>query len=215
MNSLCSYCQEVRNFKVIDISSKDLRNIIIKEDWDNDRVYLINEYKGTADTIKINEAAEIDTVKVILDKFLEVVYRVRGGSGEHIRSTKVFCVSKGLLKESLSLLTVSKSYSSNGNLQESYLVKIKLSYKNGSYYADLTESRRTLSKKVIKKNYHLQFGLIDMVFFSKKVRDNSATICNEKNKGIKEYYSISLHTSSYINYNNTWYQRGQRCYIKI
>lgn len=73
---LSGYSQKTIMQNVEDMTDRQVKNIEVKEDWENEKIYLIN----AVDTLAIDEAVEVDTVRVSLGKFLEFVYRLRGGS---------------------------------------------------------------------------------------------------------------------------------------
>jgi hypothetical protein len=210
---LSNYYQDLRSAKVIDIMTNKNKTIIIKEDWEKEVIYLINS-SIKPDTLVIEGAIELDTIKIRLNQFLEIIYRVRGGSGEHLRFTKVFCVNNDKLKESLSLLTSHKSYSSKGVIQEDYSVKVNLSYRDGKFIANLSEKAKSHNRPV-KTNYSLHFEKEKQIFFSQRHNDDVVSLCDGPIKGVKGFYSISLLKESYIYYQNSWYHLGAECYIKI
>src|SRR5690349_10688627 len=82
--------QESNDLKVLDFLGKNYIAINIREDWKNQKIYLVSA-EERRDTIIINEAVEIDTLAIQLNRFLIVEYKIRGGAGEHLRATKVFC----------------------------------------------------------------------------------------------------------------------------
>lgn len=212
-NILSCFCQQIKTVKIKDISTKLYSSFLIEENWNRETIYLINKSTQKLDTVKISNAVEIDTIKINIDRFIEIVYRTRGGSGEHMHFTKIFCVNNGVLKESLSLLSFYKSYSTRGNLEESNTVNVVVGRKNDTYYAELFEEKRGKTN-MLKKKFHLQFADDYQIFFSKICNDSRANICNMLKENIK-YYTIALMGESYLYYKNKWFQLGNKCYIAM
>ncbi len=212
--SFPAYSREIKPVKLMDLSNKEYKSIWVKENPANDRIYLINKSRETSDTIEIAKAAEVDTVKVSLGRFVEVVCRVRVGSGEHLRVTKVFCVDDNRLKESLSAVTFHESYSPEGILQEKYSVRIRLNYKNGIYSADLLESF-PVRKNVIRRRVNLSFDSGKLIFFSGKHKRHVIVCDSDEKQQITEYYEVSLLKESYVYSHGVWYQRESECYRRM
>jgi hypothetical protein len=206
---LSGYSQKTISRNVEDMTDRQVKNIEVKEDWKNEKIYLIK----AVDTLTIDEAVEVDTVKVSLGKFLEVVYRVRGGSGEHLRVTKVVCVNNNHFGQSLSLETLNEEYSAKGTLKKRYSLDVNIFFNKGTYIARLTETIKTVNGG--KKIYPLHFDPEFRVFCSSRVKDRALAICDDKTMGTKVYHKVNLSRLVYVYYQNCWYQKGADCYIKM
>lgn len=209
------YCQIDKKIMLLDFSKKEWKEVNIKEDWANQKVYLISYNKNTTDSIEVNNVAEIETTIVFFDRFLKIEYRCNGGSGVHLKRSKIFCLKNGHIYESLSLLTHQESYSSDGAMQEKYWVNILPTFTKSKYCALLTENMKDKKSNLLMKNYTIQFDQEDMIFFSKKNKSKSIFFCPSQLQRKVAYYLISLKKETYINFEGIWYQKGLKCYKKM
>ncbi len=210
-----SYGQIDKKMKLLDFSNGGWQEIQIKEDWANQKAYLINSNKNATDSLEVNDVAEIDTVIVLLDRFMKVDYRCSGGSGVHLRLSKLFCINDNHIFEPLSLLTKQESYSPDGELQEKYWVNILLKFAKNKYSAILVENEQDKNGNVLKKDYNVLFDQEEMIFFSQRKRSSNISFCSLQPQRKIVYYLISLKKETYINYEGIWYKKGAKCYKRI
>ncbi len=205
------YSQLDSNFVIFDFNNvKQVLNI--KEAWSKDQCILsIKSIKP--DTLKVNGVAEIINKQILFRKFLQIEFRIRGGSGIHLRVTKLFSIKNDKIYQTLSLLTTYEYTSINKNDNENYSVKFTLFHDNIAYKIGLIESAGNLDR--IKKKWSKQFALFfdsqNMVFYNKKISESKVKLCNSMldKTGL---YAIELKSEKYINLNNTWYRMRQDCY---
>jgi hypothetical protein len=201
--------------KVLDFMNRERQEIRIKEDWANKKVYLINSNKNAIDSLEVNDVAEIDTAIVLFDSFIIIEYRCNGGSGVHLRLSKLFCINNGHIYEPLSLLTQQESYSSDGELQEKYWVDIHLKFAKNKYRAILIENEKNNNGDVFKKDHKILFDQKEMIFFSQRKRSSNISFCSLQPHRKVAYYQISLKKENYINYEGIWYKKGAKCYKRM
>ena len=210
-----SFGQIDKKVKLLDFSNSKLQEIRIKEDWANHKAYLISSNKNVTDSLEVNNVVEIDTVIVLFDRFMKVDYRCSGGSGVHLRLSKLFCINSNHIYEPLSLLTKQESYSPDGKLQEKYWVDIMLKFAKNKYSVVLTENEQDKSRNVLRKDYNVLFDQTDMVFSSGKRKSSNISFCQLQPQREIAYHLISLKKETYINYEGIWYQKGVKCYKKM
>jgi hypothetical protein len=210
-----SYGQIDKKMKLLDFSNREWQEIRIKEDWANQKAYLISSNKNATDSLEVNDVAEIDTAIVLFDSFIRIGYRCNGGSGVHLRLSKVFCINNGHICEPLSLLTQQESYSSDGELQEKYWVDILFKFAKNKYSAILTENEQDKNGNVLKKDYNVLLDQEDMIFFSQRERSSNISFCSLQPQRKVAYYLISLKKETYINYEGIWYKKGAKCYKRM
>lgn len=210
-----SFGQVDTTMKLLDFSNKERREIRIKEDWANQKIFLISFNNNSSDSLEVNDVAEIDTVISLLSSFIRIDFRYNGGSGVHLRVSKLFCLNKGQIYESLSLLTRQESYSSDGVLQEKYWVDIQLSFSKRKIIAILTENEQDKNGNVWKKDSEVLLHHKDLIFFSKRKMPTNLSFCKSMPQRKVAYYLLSLKKETYINYEGFWYIEGAKCYIRI
>lgn len=210
-----SYGQINKEIKLMDFSSTIWQEVQIQEDWANHKTFLIGSFINGIDSFEVNNVVEIDTIYVLQDKFLRIDFRGRGGSGVHIRLTKLFCVNNNQFYEPLSLLTRQKSYSSDGILEENYWIDILFKFSKNKYYLLLDENEQSTDHKIINNHYDLLFDQKEMIFYSQKKKSTQVIFCSMKPQRAITFYRISLLRETYINYNGIWYQKGVKCYERM
>jgi hypothetical protein len=210
-----SYGQIDKKMKLLDFSNSEWQEIRIKEDWANQRAYLISTNKNTTDSLEVCDMTEIDTVIVLFNRFLRIDYKCSGGSGVHLRRSKLFCINSGHVYEPISLLIKHESYSPDGELQEKYWVDILLKFAKNKYSAILTENEQDNKGYISKKDYNVLFDQESLVFFSQKKKLFNISFCPLQPQRKIAYHLIALKKATYINYDGIWYQKGAKCYIKM
>jgi len=212
-----SFSQTERNIELLDFASNRSVGVNVREDLASQNIVLTNREHNVFDTIKICDVQEIDTMYIVLNRFLIISYRFNGGTGEHLRHTKIFTVKNAALIESLSLLTRHQSFSSDGILQRGYSVSFTINKFKNDYYISLIEEERKSQKSIFNKLFKLSLNMDFMVFYSSIVERNK-TICIDENsiKANNNSFRVCLKKESYIFYRKGWYQQGRKgCFYRI
>jgi hypothetical protein len=210
-----SYGQINIDISLMDFSSTILHKLQIKEDWVNQQTFLILSFIDGIDTLEVKNVVEIDTFYVLQDRFLRIDFRGRGGSGVHVRFSKLFCVDKYQIYESLSLLTKQKSYATDGALKQYYWIDILLKFSKNKYSLIVYENEQGEDQSFINNRYNLLFDKKGMIFYSNKKKSSQINFCSLKPPATITFYLIALLKETYINYNGIWYQKGVRCYERM
>lgn len=217
---LCSsalFCQIERNIELFDFSNNKSLSVNLKEDWGSQNVILTSQVDDIFDTIKICNVQEIDSIFVDLKKFLIISYRLNGGSGEHLRNTKFFTIKEGILFESLTLLTIHNSFSSDGIQQKGYNVTFTIKKSNNNYCIYLIEEEKRGQKSIFSKEIKLLLNIKSMIFYSTIVK-RYKTICIDEKfiKANNDIFRVDLRKEFYVFYRNGWYQQGRKgCFYRI
>lgn len=210
------YSQTNKNITLLSFINNKTENVNIQEDWANQKTTLTTRYHGAFYKLEINNVQQIDTIYVLLKRFLIVNYTVRGGSGEHLRYTRFFILKNGILSESLSLLTNQKSYSPTGTLMYGYKVAFSIVKYDNQYLISLKEKWRN-RKSISDKQCKLLLDLKSMVFYSSVIkRGQSICIDSKTFKADNNIFKVSLGQESYVYYGKNWYEQGQNgCFYKF
>ncbi len=169
-----------RSYSLRDFSDGSVCSVTIKEDVVNEIITLST---GTS-SLKILAALDIETIVVHSEAFLEVKFRVKGGSGTKARRSVVICVSNGAIYKSLDVSStfvsrLSKTYNSRADSlklfdeQQHYYVKIEITRTpDGDYKCILDESIDIRSKYSPSDNlfqkqaYELHFDSHGFYFYN-------------------------------------------------
>jgi len=212
--------QEIsREIELLDFKSNLSKIIKIKEDWANSCTYIIN--MASFDSIKITNVTEIDSISIISHKFLKIIFRIRSGSGGHIRMTKIFSISSDLIYESLTLFTCRNEYLLTENKSEKYKIEINLSNVGHAFQIILKEEKRIYFKNIYQKAkswskvYILNFNEENMLFYDTIVVNCQIIICDYFKMISDNYFKLNLKNDLYINYKGIWYVKNKSCYSKI
>lgn len=163
-DSIEVFSQTERNIELLDFASNRSVGVNVREDLASQNIVLTNREHNVFETIKICDVQEIDTMYIVLNRFLIISYRFNGGTGEHLRHTKIFTVKNAALIESLSLLTRHQSFSSDGILQRGYSVSFTINKFKNDYYISLIEEERKSEKSIFSKLFKLSLNMDFMVF---------------------------------------------------
>lgn len=134
-------------------------------------------------SLTIFEVRGIDTAIVHADSFLEVKFRVRGGTGVKVRKTILLCVVKDRLYKTLDITSevssrLDKVYDKRADSlklfdeREDHLVLLSVKKRGGSYVANLDESYEKVSKydpsqnESYAKNYELIWEPAQNIFYN-------------------------------------------------
>lgn len=184
------------------------------------------------DTLFLNEyIGKIESVQVLKEHFLQIVYDVRGGSGVNLRNTAVLSVSKGKINPSLLIDSYAYSISPDKNntslldREGFYSIKLNMKGENKANYKLLAAILdKQTSKSDLKENYvhnsqiALSFDTSRHIFYNKHVKLSKAiSICNPKNFNteinplhVDEIVPVmDLGKNAVYNYiNGEWYHQG-------
>ncbi len=208
-----SFCQEGKEIKVLDFLTNKHSTINIKEDSQKTLIF-VESHSNRVNLKEVKDVTGIDSITVKGGRFLKIVFRIRGGAGEHLRLTKVFCISGGNLIESLSLSSSEISYLPSGGLDEKYVVDVDILYEKGKFIAYLNELYINRNVISLNKKKRLQLDSNKAIFYSQRVKDTAIKILGIKRQ-IKEYYAVFLSRNKYIYHENSWYQKGKNSYMRM
>jgi len=198
------------NIAILDFNNvKQVLNV--KEIWSEEACIL--SLKGSeGDILKVSGVSEIINKQVLADKFLKIEFRIRGGTGIHLRITKLFSVKKNRIYQVLSLLTQYQYQSLGGNENENYGVKFSLLH-NRALKIILTESGENLEgiKQKWSKQFTLSFDSLNMVFYNKIKYSTQVKTCDSIQKK-SNIYAVELKNEKYFSLSNRWFQLVENCY---
>lgn len=205
------FSQTERIIELLDFDSNKPVGVNVKEECPSQTIVLTNRGHHILDTIKICNAKEIDTLYIALKRFLAISYRSYGGSGEHLRYTKIFVIKNATLYEGLTLLTRHESFSPDGILQRGYSVSFTINKLKNDYFISLIEEEKKWQKAIFRKQFKLSLNLDFMAFSSSMVGQNNAIRIDEKSvKSNNDILRVRLRKESYIFYRKGWYQQSRK-----
>jgi hypothetical protein len=206
--------------------------VAIKQDFANEvATFRLQNY-----TLDILGVQDIKGIELHASAFLEVQFRIRGGSGVRVRRTVLLCVSEGRIHRSLDVLSevtsrLNKVYNKMADSlklfdeKEDYQVKISVNrIEEGDYKAVLTESKKVESKynpsqnKSFEKSYELDFDHTGYFFYNSmqrlnkrykvySARDNKTS---EKSISTEAAPCVQLYENRYLYLDDEWcFDNGQ------
>lgn len=198
--------------------------VSIAEDLENDiATFSVNE-----NSAKIFGVRGIEYGKIHLEKFLEIQFIVRGGSGVGVREKVLLCVSQGKIYRTLDLLSevtsrVTEVYDKVADgLQlfdekEDYRVTLSIKQKGNDYKVVLIESEKIESKYnpsrngSFEKTYELNFDPGGYFFYNSiKHLNKRYKVYSVKDSKVADKFisaeepCIQLHQSFYVLIDNEW-----------
>ncbi|RYE58060.1 MAG: hypothetical protein EOP48_04430 [Sphingobacteriales bacterium] len=137
----------------------------------------------------------------------------------HVRQTRLFALKEHKVYNCLAFVSAYHSYSSEGQLQESFEVDLKITGHADTFLSELTEHIGTHSDAVKSnvKNHvrNLLFDPKTMGFALEKYSPKgSYVICGPNNKrSITPGSAVNLQTNNYIYFDGKWYLKSKSgCY---
>lgn len=201
-------------------------SILIKEDLVNEVATFFLEKNA----VKIFGVQEIQNVTIHTSTFLEIQFRVRGGSGVKIRRTVLLCTSHGKMYKALDVLSevtsrLSSVYDEVADSlelfdeKEDYHITLSVTHTHNKYFkVVLSESIRVESKNnpeqnvFFEKSYELEFDSDGYFFYTsiKQLNKLYKIYLREENKTVErlisaEVHCIQLYDKLYLLINNEWY----------
>lgn len=200
-------------------------SIEIQEDVINE----ITTLSTQAHTLKIFKVQDIENVTVHVNTFLEIQFRVRGGSGVGVREKVLVCVTNGKIYRTLDILSdvtsrVSQVYDKVADSlqlfdeKEDYHVTISVKQKGNHYKAVLSESKKVESKydpsqnESFEKTYELDFDPGGYFFYNstKRLNKRYKIYSSRNNNTVEKFISeevpcIQLYEKLYLLIGNEWY----------
>lgn len=186
------------------------------------------------DTIYLVDYMDLDDVKILNDRFLQVSYAKRAGSNEGLANTLLLSVDHNKLIQGIHIKSFSEYDMRNldhikGSLSEYQLFKVKtqlLGHDKTTYKLNLNIHDESNSERLPKTNHNYNTQLI-LNFDPKKniFYDTHQTIAktfmvyNPKNqRTTKQYLNgkvpvITIGKSSYYYINGEWYEKGDNNYL--
>ncbi|MCK9321053.1 MAG: hypothetical protein M0P32_03500, partial [Bacteroidales bacterium] len=74
--SIKSFSQNQKTIELRDLIDNGFVEINIQEDWNSQNIILTSKTKNVCDIVKVNNVQEIDTIYLVMERFLVVKYRV-------------------------------------------------------------------------------------------------------------------------------------------
>lgn len=206
-------------------------SVAIKQDLANE----VTHFSLQNHTLDIFGVQDIKSIVLHANAFLEVQFRIRGGSGVRVRRTVLLCVSEGRIYRSLDVLSevtsrLNKVYDKTADSlklfdeKEDYHVKVSVNQIEGSNYQTvLSESKRVESKYnpsqniSFEKSYELDFDRAGYFFYNsmqrlnKRYKVSSARDNKTLEKSIStEAPCVQLYENRYLYLDDGWcFDNGQ------
>jgi len=172
------------------------------------------------DKIFISDYMSIDTVRLIRNKFLQIVYNNRAGNNQSLKNLLLLCVSNGKLYQTMHLQSFSKSDLLDEHslywLEFNLIGTNKINYKINVNVHDENKSKRTSkTNHDIDNQFTLRFDTISNAFYNvheKLVK--SVTVYDPKIQNeIKQYINgdfpkIRIDKTDYYCIKGEWYEKG-------
>jgi len=186
-------------------------------------------FSSVEDTLKIFGVQDIQTATVHAEAFLEIQFKVSGGSGVKVRRKILLCVSQGKIYKTLDVLSevtsrVTEVYDKAADSlklfdeKEDYHVTLSIKQKGNHYKAVLSESKKTESKynpsqnESFDKAYTLDFDQGAYFFYNsmKRLNKRYKVYSSQNNEVIEKFISeevpcLQLYEKLYLFINNEWY----------
>ena len=213
-------------YSILDFANDKTITVEVSEDLVNNIV----QVHTPNDTLEFFSVTNLIYGKVIFEKFLELKFRIRGGSGTLINKVVLISIKDKELKKSLELLTnmeskMDKVYDSDVDdlniydESEIYNLEVQMRRVQGDYFLNLVETYRLESKssqfqnRSYSESFKLDFSMDKMCFFngSRVYNDQISVFNREKNdlemRALKgEFPVIQLYETKYILVEKRWYQ---------
>ncbi|HEY9047542.1 MAG TPA: hypothetical protein VIN08_16665 [Ohtaekwangia sp.] len=225
--SLNVFGQDIKEkYTLHDLDNGTSYAISIKQDIINENATIILQN----DSIKIFKVLDIRNVKIHSEKFLEIEFRVRGGSGIKVRRSILLCISHNKIHKALDIIseftvTINQVYDKVADSlklfdeKEYYHVSLSInSVGEKAYQAVLFEEIDVVSKYNPSQNmshndrYKLQFDPSGYFFFnSEKLLNKSYKIYSNKDGRMvtkflnEEVPCTQLYRNLYLYIDNEWY----------
>jgi hypothetical protein len=195
-----------------------IRGRVLKISCPTDKIFL-SDYIGT-----------VESVKILSNKFLKIVYDVRGGTGVQLRNTAILAISKGRITPSLLINSYAHSiYPDYKNLslldgEGHFYIKVDVKEDSKSEYKVLAVIHdKQTSKSNSKENYNiskqfvLSFDTTHRIFYNTHLNlPKQILVSNFNTKATPLYVkgivpAIDLGKPNLYYYiNGAWYLRGYR-----
>jgi hypothetical protein len=198
--------------------------VAIKQDLANEiATFRLQNY-----TLDIFGVQDIKRIERHANAFLEVQFRIRGGSGVKVRRTILLCVSQGRIYRSLDVLSevtsrLNKVYNKVADSlqlfdeKEDYLITLSIESENDGYKAVLFESTKVESKYDPSRNisfekpYELDFDPGEYFFYNsmKRLNKRYKIHSSKENKTVEKFINeevpcIQLYEERYLRIENEW-----------
>ncbi len=173
------------------------------------------------DTVYLSEFTGIIQTRIVNNKFLQIIYGVRGGSGLDLKKVIILCVYRN--KIHIPLLVT--SYSKYAGIDSLAFYKLKMKFKvsnkkNFQIIANITEGQKYAVRPQQNNNSHLrtimQFDTIQKIFFNdrKTVSKDFTLFDIETQQTTKislkgELPIIRLGKNIYYYFKQQWYEKGK------
>lgn len=205
-------------------------SIEIQEDIINE----IATFSTQQHTLKLFRVQDIENVTVHANTFLEVRFRVRGGSGAGVKEKVLLCVSQGKIHRTMDILSdvVSRATEVYDKVadslklfdeKEDYHVTILIKQKGNRYKAVLSESKKVHSKydpsqnESFERTYELDFEPSGYFFYNsiKRLNKYYEVYSVKDNSTVEKFISaevpcIELHQGYYALIENEWCMNNGR-----
>lgn len=200
-------------------------SIDIQEDVINE----ITTFSTQEYALKIFKVQDIENVTVYANTFLQIQFRVRGGSGIKLRKNVLLCVSRGKIFKALDILSnvssvVPEVYDKVADSlklfdeREDYHVTVSIKQKGNYYKAVLSESKKVELKynpsqnESFEKSYELDFDPGGYFFYNSMKRLNKRYKVNSSkdNQVSEKVFSekvpcMQLYQTAYLLIDGEWF----------
>lgn len=213
---LCALYQNAKA-QSYDIKSLDGNNEKIKLTNKSNRILCVSNLK---DTLFIDEYIATKEVRVLNDRFLQITYDTRGGSGLDLRNTLIISASKGKINVSLLVTSYAELVSADKN--GLYWLKFNMVGNNSSTYKLTVKVHDQQTSKLHSEINHnkndqvtLSFDADRNIFYTiRKDINKTFTINNTKTgqSGKQQIMGvlpvIELGRNNYYYIKDKWYGNG-------
>jgi hypothetical protein len=200
-------------------------SVTIQEDVVNE----ITTLSIGVNTVTISGVQDIKTVTLHSEVFLEVQFRIRGGSGIKVRRAVLLCVSQGKIYKALDVLSevtsrVSEVYDKVADSlklfdeKEDYQIMISIKHAEGKLYSAILSERIRIESKYNPtqnlshdKPYELQFDPGGFFFYNstKRLNRHYQIYSSRNNKTVDKFVSeevpcIQLYDKRYLLIDHEW-----------
>jgi hypothetical protein len=223
-------CDETKAIKLLSLEGQEVSVSIMDSSLHDKAVIQLND----SVTICLNGSRGlIDDVSVINQKFIEVKYRIMGGSGVGIQKYTLICVSKGQMYRAIDLEYLFESDYSDGNetgdsaiFDEHSLHELNFNYfsNSDSLKARIIEHRNEQSKIEPRNNknlwdtLYLNFDSLNFIFYSgfDSLGGNYTLTCDGPENDSTIYIPQDLYPVIHLRYGGVYYFINKKwlCFIK-
>lgn len=214
---------EAQSYKILSFEGKQV--VLTLNDSLPGRVL---EISCPTDHIFLRDCIGVQKVEIMKEKFLKIIYDVRGGTGLNLQNTLVVCLNEGKINVAMLISSYANSFVPDKkdlqtvDLQNTYGVEIKLDSSDESSNHIVSQVHEESEKNGEPENKYNHDTKI-ILFFDDALHvfySGRTTLCgnlfiedtkNQSKRKIRvdaEVPMIKLGSSSYYYIHNQWYERA-------